>query len=153
MFEEGGHLYVYPIGNGLCCLNFVCGQKDFGSAVLIRALEPHYGISTMRIRQVPYEPKVKDDNTYLCSGPGMLSEALGITVARHNNKGLFDVQSSIRLYARVKSHVIERGPRAGVKKTIERNHPKLIGTEEATESINRPWRFFDKNCLECVSQP
>jgi DNA-3-methyladenine glycosylase len=55
------------------CANLVCGAPGHGSAVLLRALEPVRGLATMRERR-----GIQADRQ-LCSGPGKLCQALGIT--------------------------------------------------------------------------
>ena len=98
MFLGGGHVYLYPSRlrdrNGLWCLNFTCGQTDFGSAVLIRALLPTEGKPTMRKRRGDYEKRALTDDRLLCNGPGKLWEALD--VGDDNGRRLTDTQ--LRLY-------------------------------------------------------
>jgi len=74
MFGPPGHAYVYFIYGMYECLNFVCEPEGQAGCVLIRALEPIAGISTMQRRR-PAARKVED----LASGPGKLTLAMGIT--------------------------------------------------------------------------
>ncbi len=71
MFGPPGTLYVYPI-HAKYCLNTVTESKGFGSAVLIRAIEPLWGIERMQ------ENRGMDDLRRLSRGPAMLCQALGI---------------------------------------------------------------------------
>jgi DNA-3-methyladenine glycosylase len=110
MFGPPGFAYVYRSYGIHWCVNFVCEQEDSASAVLIRALEPTHGIAAMRRR------RRSDDARSLCSGPGKLTEALGIT-DKHN--GLALDAPPIALYARTTEPKIAAGVRIGITKAID----------------------------------
>jgi DNA-3-methyladenine glycosylase len=118
MFGPAGYAYVYRSYGLHWCLNFVCEPKGSASAVLIRALEPTEGLATMRRRR-----GVTDDRL-LCSGPGRLCQALGITV-KHN--GLALDAPPFALWARQSEVEIVAGPRIGITKAAE-----------------LPWRYGEK---------
>ena len=74
MFAEPGTLYVYRSYGIHWCLNVACEPEGTGAAVLLRALEPTSG--PRRDARTPWR-LVRDRE--LCSGPGKLTQALGIT--------------------------------------------------------------------------
>jgi DNA-3-methyladenine glycosylase len=115
MFGPPGFAYVYRSYGIHWCVNFVCEKAGSASAVLIRALEPTHGIAAMRRR------RHLDDERALCSGPGKLTEALGITIA-HN--GLPLDAPPIALYARTEKPEIVAGVRIGI-----------------TKAVGLPWRY------------
>jgi DNA-3-methyladenine glycosylase len=110
MFGPPGFAYVYRSYGIHWCVNFVCEEEGSASAVLIRSLQPTHGIAAMRRRRRLY------DERSLCSGPGKLTEALGITMA-HN--GLPLDAPPIALYARANEPDIAAGVRIGITKAAE----------------------------------
>ncbi len=111
MFLPGGHAYVYRSYGVHWCLNFVCGEADVASAVLIRALEPTHGLDVMR------ERRGLDDERLLCSGPGRLCQALGVT--RELDGFPLDKPPFTLIPSSDVSQRILRGPRIGITKAAE----------------------------------
>jgi DNA-3-methyladenine glycosylase len=110
MFGPPGFAYVYRSYGIHWCLNFVCEAEGSASAVLIRAIEPTAGLAAMRRR------RGLTDERLLCSGPGRLCEALGITSA-HNGFALD--KPPFELLARSGHVEIVVGPRIGLTKAAE----------------------------------
>ena len=110
MFGPAGFAYVYRSYGIHWCVNFVCEKAGSASAVLIRALEPTHGIPMMRRRRRLHDERL------LCSGPGKLTEALGIT---HAHNGLALDAPPIVLYARPAKPNIVAGVRIGLTKAVD----------------------------------
>jgi DNA-3-methyladenine glycosylase len=110
MFGPPGFVYVYRSYGIHWCVNFVCEPAGSASAVLIRAIEPTAGIAAMRRR------RELTDIRALCSGPGKLCEAMGIT-HKHNGLALDAPPFEIRA-ASGKSEIIA-GPRIGITKAVD----------------------------------
>lgn len=87
MWGEPGIAYVYRSYGIHAMLNVVAKPQGETGAVLIRALEPTEGIDLMRLRRGVHDERL------LCSGPGKLCQALGITLDLHGT----DVVTSDRL--------------------------------------------------------
>jgi DNA-3-methyladenine glycosylase len=119
MFGPPGYTYVYRSYGIHWCVNFVCEEKGSASAVLIRALEPTVGLPVMRRRRGLSAERL------LCSGPGRLCEALGIT-GKHN--GLPLDAAPFALFAREGDVEIVTGPRIGL-----------------TKAVDKPWRYGEKS--------
>ncbi len=128
MFGPPGHAYVYRSYGIHWCLNFVCEPAGSASAVLIRALAPTCGHDAMHRRR-----RVTDQRL-LCSGPGRLCEALGITGA-HN--GLALTQRPFRLLMRTDGISLAVGPRIGITKAVD--HPWRYGLS-GSRFLSRPFR-------------
>jgi DNA-3-methyladenine glycosylase len=111
MFGPPGHAYVYRSYGVHWCLNVVCEQEGIASAVLIRALEPLAGLDEMRARRGLDEPRL------LCSGPGRLCQALGLT-GEHD--GLPIDEPPFELRPRTRRVGLVAGPRIGISKATER---------------------------------
>ena len=110
MFGPPGHAYVYRSYGIHWCLNLVCEPEGSAGAVLIRALQPAAGLAAMRRRR-----GVRDERL-LCSGPGRLCQALGIT-GDDNGRSLELPWFELR--ARTAVPEISVGPRIGLSVAVE----------------------------------
>jgi len=110
MFGPPGFAYVYRSYGIHWCVNFVCEAEGSASAVLIRALQPTHDLPAMRRRRGLQEERA------LCSGPGKLCEALGITI-KHSELPLD--QPPFALYARLGKPDIVEGVRIGITKAVD----------------------------------
>ena len=73
LYRQGGYAYVFLIYGMYSCFNVSTGPEGVPECVLIRALEPLEGIELMRSR------RGREKLTDLCSGPGKLCQAMGIS--------------------------------------------------------------------------
>jgi DNA-3-methyladenine glycosylase len=140
LFGEPGTAYVYRSYGIHALLNAVCEPEGVGAAVLIRALEPLSGVELMRERR----GGVSDGQ--LCSGPGKLTQALGIELTE-NGTSLLD--GPVRVLT---PPSLAQAPPAdrGANRTRAR---VAVGTRIGiTKAIDLHWRF----CLagnQHVSRP
>ena len=128
MFGPPGFAYVYRSYGIHWCVNLVCEAEGSASAVLIRAIEPREGLAAMKRRR-----GVKDVRL-LCSGPGRVCQALGITQA-HNALALD--KPPFQLRARIGAIDIIAGPRIGITKAVD--HPWRYGLGES-KFLSKPFR-------------
>jgi DNA-3-methyladenine glycosylase len=110
MFGPPGFAYVYRSYGIHWCVNVVCEAAGSASAVLIRALQPTHGVAAMKRR------RGMDDERLLCSGPGRICEALGIT---RDHNGLPLDRAPFELRARTGALDLAVGPRIGISKAID----------------------------------
>jgi DNA-3-methyladenine glycosylase len=130
LFGPPGVAYVYRSYGIHALLNAVCEPEGEGAAVLIRALEPLDGVETMRARRGLH--RVQD----LCSGPGKLTQALGIEL-RQNGTSLVDgpVRFGPPVAARPEIEVAV-GPRIGITKAVELPWRFCAA---GSRHVSRPW--------------
>ncbi|HVW47560.1 MAG TPA: DNA-3-methyladenine glycosylase [Solirubrobacterales bacterium] len=117
MFSPPGHAYVYLSYGIHELLNFVCEPEGEAAAVLIRALEPTTGLDTMHARR----PAARSDLD-LCSGPGKLTMALGITLKENGDP--LDRDPFLLLPPAGEPPEVVTSTRIGITKAVE-----------------KPWRF------------
>jgi DNA-3-methyladenine glycosylase len=110
MFGPPGHAYVYRSYGIHWCLNLVCGGDGVPEAVLIRALEPTARLDLQRTRRGVADVRA------LCSGPGKLCQALGIT---REHDGLALDTPPFELVEREEVPEIVTGPRIGITRATE----------------------------------
>jgi len=110
MFGPPGHAYVYRSYGIHWCLNLVCEEVGVANAVLLRALEPTRGLEQMRAR------RGLEDERLLCSGPGRLCQALGVT---REHDGLPLDRPPFELLAGDSPVDVVNGPRIGITRAAE----------------------------------
>lgn len=118
MWGPPGIAYVYRSYGLHAMLNVVAEPDGTTGAVLLRALEPLAGVELMRRRR-GVEPA-----RLLCSGPGRLCQALGVTLDDHG----LDLTTSDRIW--IASGASPASVSAGGR----------IGVSGGAE---HPWRFFE----------
>jgi DNA-3-methyladenine glycosylase len=128
MFGPPGHAYVYRSYGIHWCLNLVCGEEGVAEAVLIRALEPTAGIAEQRQR------RGLEDVRALCSGPGKLCQALGIT---REHDGLPLDKPPFRLGPRAEVPEIVTGPRVGITRATELSWRYVLAGSPFTSRARR----------------
>ena len=118
-YGVGGYAYVYLIYGMYACFNVVANIEEIPECVLIRALQPIDGIELMKIR------RKKNNLRDLCSGPGKLTQAMGIT-KNHYGKDLCDDEIFIE-------EKIFNPPITATKR---------INVDYAGDAANYLWRFI-----------
>jgi DNA-3-methyladenine glycosylase len=130
LFGPPGRAYVYRSYGIHALLNAVTGPEGEGAAVLFRALEPLEGLEHMRLRRGL--DRVED----LCSGPGKLTQALGITL-EHNTTDLAAGPIAIEAPPPGWDAIeVVVGTRIGITKAAELPWRFCVA---GSRSVSRPW--------------
>lgn len=119
MFGPAGHAYIYFTYGMHHCMNMVAGPEGRAEAVLIRALEPTRGVELMKARRGSQEP------LNLCSGPGKLVQAMGLT--REQN-GTSLLSPELHIVPATKQLAVQTTPRIGIR-----------------QAVDKPWRFIARD--------
>jgi DNA-3-methyladenine glycosylase len=121
LFGPPGHAYVYFIYGNHYCLNVSCTPE--GCGVLFRAMEPVFGLAAMSLaRDLALSSSPRPAQLrMISSGPGRMSEALGITRLRDNDKDFTSPESDLWLADDgFRPERIVATPRIGITKAVER---------------------------------
>ena len=126
MFMEGGTAYVYLCYGIHSLFNVVTNKKNIPHAILIRAIKPTHGIPAMLKRR-----RMAEVRKNLASGPGTVSEALGI---HYSDTGISLLGNQI--------WIEDRGYKVDKSKIIS---GKRVGVEYAGEDAHLLYRFILKD--------
>jgi DNA-3-methyladenine glycosylase len=123
LFGEPGRAYVYRSYGIHALLNAVCEPEGVGAGVLIRALAPTVGIERMHARRWPSRVLARGEQE-LCSGPGKLTQALGVELAANGT-------------------CLSSGPVCiGERSRTWRDPAVVVGTRIGiSHAVELPWRF------------
>lgn len=113
LYSGGGVAYIYNVHGVYHCFNVVAGPHGLAGGVLVRALEPIFGLPTMEKRRSRAHGRAE----LLCSGPGRLCEALDIDIGCNG----FDLICSdiLVLLPAHNAMEISAGPRIGISKAAD----------------------------------
>ncbi len=123
LFGPPGRLYVYRSYGIHWCVNIVCLPEGTGSGILIRALEPTFGVEAMM------ERRGIDDIDRLCRGPGNVGKALGAGPQLSGEPA--------DLHPPARSRAVKAGTRVGLSVATER--PWRFG-DPNSRSLSKPLR-------------
>lgn len=118
LFGPPARAYVYRSYGIHALLNAVCEEEGVGAAVLIRALQPLFGIDKMYARRAVAREQE------LCSGPGKLTQALGIDLSENGGD-------------------LRKGPVLIRPRPSAWREPSVVVSTRIgiTKAVELPWRF------------
>ena len=125
MFGPGGHLYVYFTYGMHFCANVVTGPAERGEAILLRAVEPLWGIDEMAERRYGKRRiETRKELLGLTAGPARLCEAFGLG-RKDNGRAL-------------------QGPDVFLAKGVEDSNGRLRTSTRVgiTEGKDKKWRWY-----------
>lgn len=125
MYAVGGVAYVYFIYGMYHLFNVVTNVEGTADAVLVRALEPLEGVETMKKRR-----KIEVPGPRLTSGPGVLSQAMGITTDLYGESLRGD-----RIW------IADQGITIKKREIIS---AARIGVDYAGKDAEKTWRYYIK---------
>ncbi len=125
MYGSGGHAYVYLCYGMHYLFNVVTNMEGYADAILVRALEPVDGLEQMLFRRNMTKPEKR-----LTSGPGALSQALGISLKHYGQKLIGD------------EIWIEKGQNIQLEQV---GATTRVGVQYAGEDALKLWRFYVKD--------
>ncbi len=114
MFGPSGRAYVYFIYGSHYCFNVVTGRRGAGEAVLVRALEPLYGLDLMEQRRGKGKGRL-----HITGGPGKLCQALAID-GSFNSHDLRCPPLWIATGTEVGAGDVSSSPRIGISRAREK---------------------------------
>jgi DNA-3-methyladenine glycosylase len=131
LFGEPGRAYVYRSYGVHALLNAVCEPEGVAAAVLIRALAPVAGLEQMSARR----GSIGDREEQLCSGPGKLTQALGISLSENGS-------------------CLASGPVSIQARAADWHEPPVVEGSRVgiTHAVELPWRFCVRDSRH-VSRP
>jgi DNA-3-methyladenine glycosylase len=129
LFGAPGTAYVYRSYGIHALLNAVCEPEGVGAAVLIRALDPVDGVELMRLR------RRLDREQDLCSGPGKLTQALGVELG-HNQTDLLGAGPIVLEPRKGPLPLLLAGPRIGITKAAELPWRFCAA---GSRNVSKPW--------------
>lgn len=123
LFAKAGTLYIHSMRQHNL-IDIVVGEENCPGSVLIRAIEPKFGLETMKLR------RNTDNELNLCSGPGKLCKALSADKLL-DGKNIFDPDCVLKVSLpkeQLKNENVASGKRIGI-----------------TKNKDQPLRFYLKN--------
>ncbi|MBA3807379.1 MAG: DNA-3-methyladenine glycosylase [Solirubrobacterales bacterium] len=138
LFGPPGRAYVYRSYGIHALLNAVCEPEGVGAAVLIRALQPITGLEAMRARRPAVNSPVARTHAdeHLCSGPGKLTQALGVSLAENGSDlsaGALRIVPPSRAWQEPR---LLEGPRIGISRAVELPWRFCVA---GNRHVSRPW--------------